>query len=228
MNLFDTGKVLKHRKLHPPKLSVLRDYKFYLNIVIPSRQIQKNVSEITIIVKHRSVPLWTFAPEWDEKIPTESSEIPFLCRKFFDTRVLLKHWKAIYLFLWYCETEYFWLKKAISPPMHEVYRNRIFYKQRRGPTRIFPVLTGKGVPTEKRNITLVGVNIFDTGKLLKHRNVHLLKFSVLREKNFHRKILISSANIQKFFRYQKISQIQKCSSTTFFTKMRQKSSDRKS
>ena len=83
--------------------------------------------------------------------------------------------------------------------MHEVYRSRIFYKQRRGPLRIFPVLTGKVVPTEKRDITLVGVNIFDTGKLLKHKNDHLLKFSVLTDYNFHLNIGIPSRQIQKKF-----------------------------
>ena len=60
VNLFDTGKVLKHRKLHPPKLSVLRDYNFHLNIVIPSRPIQKKMFPKSEILSNTEVFLYDF------------------------------------------------------------------------------------------------------------------------------------------------------------------------
>ena len=103
---------------------------------------------------------------------------------------------AIYwVFFLYCETENFPQKNAISPPLHKVYRNRTFFETEKDSSTNFPVLTGKVVPTEKRDITLVGVNIFDTGNLLKHRKVYLRKFFVLRDYNFRRKIVKASPHI---------------------------------
>ena len=50
------------------------------------------IFETGISLKHRRVPLRIFAALWDKKFPTENSDIPFLCIKFFNTRSYLKHW----------------------------------------------------------------------------------------------------------------------------------------
>ena len=102
-----------------------------------------------------------------------------------------------------------------------------FLKHRRVLLRSFLLLWDKKSPTGKIDNNRVGVKFIDTGKNLKHRNLPLRKFSILRDWKFQRKIVITSAHIQKFFRLQKFSELQNVSSTTFFATAWQKKSDEK-
>ena len=103
VNLFDRGKVLKHRKLHPPKFSVLRDYNFPWSLVIPSLYIQKHFPIAGSFSNTAGFPYDIFRQS-ETEIFRRKVLISPLWRKFFGTRILLKHWMAMYYFflvLWY-------------------------------------------------------------------------------------------------------------------------------
>ena len=93
VNFFDTGKILKRRKVHLRKFLVLRDYKFQRKLVIPFPHIQKIFRYQKVSQIHKGSSM-TFVTKVRQKYSGRKSWYPFLCRKFLDTKILLKHWMA--------------------------------------------------------------------------------------------------------------------------------------
>ena len=55
------------------------------------------------LLKHRRVPLWSFAVLWHKQIPTQNSDIPLLSLNFFEIRFLPKQRRTSrrsFLVLW--------------------------------------------------------------------------------------------------------------------------------
>ena len=51
-------------------------------------------SDARIFFKHRRDLVQSFSQRWDKRLPTEFSDVPFLCKRCFDTRTYLKHGKG--------------------------------------------------------------------------------------------------------------------------------------
>ena len=100
--------------------------------------------------------------------------------------------------------------------------NFVKQKQKGSPTK-FLGFVRQQISIENRDVPFVGIKLFDTRSFLKHRRVPLRNDSVLPDKT------ISTENrdtrpsfIPIIFRYQKLSEKQKGSSTNFFGTLRQK------
>ena len=166
-----------------------------------------------------------------ENVLTEKRDNPFLppspppsllCISFFDNRIFVDHGRAPLRSFWYCEATNVRQRNVIIPPSLPpsllsliFFDTRIFVDHRRVPLRSLSVLWDSQLSMENRDITFSSKN-FSIPEL----NYILMGsptkyFVTVRQQIFCRKSLYSLLR-HKFFRYPKLSETQKDSSTRWF------------
>ena len=94
-------------------------------------------------LKHRTDHLQSFSALFEKRFPTESSDLPFLCKRCFDTRNYVKHERGPLRNISVLREKLF-EKKTWYTPASLFHKNfRRFLKQRRVPLRNFLVLWDK-------------------------------------------------------------------------------------
>ena len=95
-------------------------------------------------LKHRRDHLQSFSALWEKRFPTETSDIPVLCKRCFETRIFLKHGRGPlqnFLALW----DNFFSNEISDMPFLCIrfFGTRSFLKQRGVPLWKFSVLWDK-------------------------------------------------------------------------------------
>ena len=167
-------------------------------------------------MEHRRVPLQSFSALWDNRLSTESRDIPLFGIKFCGFRTFLRHRRVS------LRNDSVLRDKTIltenrdnAPPplIHKLFRFRNFLKKS---TQGFPYEVfrncGTKILNRKTCYSLIplptplplSMKIFDTRKIVKHRRVPIGDFPVLRDKKKFE--IQTSHNLvnQKRFRYPKL------------------------
>ena len=136
--------------------------------------------------KNSTIHLRSSSALWDKNFSTEFRDIPFLCIKFCDTRIFLKHRIVPQQnFSVLCD-KIFRGRNVIPPTTHKIFRYQSFSgKQKCSFTKLFfPVLWHKKFWQNRDAPPLLCMKVFEIKNFLKHKIVLQWNILAMWDKNF--------------------------------------------